>query len=156
MKRYLETNIKRDLKEKMVFLGGARQVGKTTLAFNILGSKTENELAVELLDADVYVHPTYIDNSPNGVCEAMLLGMPVIATNVGGIPSLIADKKEGLLVQSEDGYAMAGALLELYNNPGLAQNLGRNARKRGLQRNDGKTIAQDLVKIYERIINNTD
>ena len=64
------------------------------------------------------------------------------------------DHEEGLLVQSGESYAMAGAILDIYKNPGEAHRLGKNARIRGQKRNDGKKIVKSLVKIYEQIIEN--
>jgi len=117
-----------------------------------LGFRSADELAEELLDADLYVHPSHIDNSPNSVCEAMLMGLPVVSTNAGGIPSLIKEHREGLLVQSGDSYALAGAILDIYKDPENAAKMGANARKRGLKRNDVGKICSNLTSIYERII----
>ncbi|WP_149276829.1 glycosyltransferase family 4 protein [Pareuzebyella sediminis] len=119
---------------------------------NLLGNKSSEELAQELLNADLYVHPSHIENSPNGVQEAMLLGMPVIATNVGGTPSLLIDGKEGLLVQNKDPYALAGAILELYESPDKAKEMGANARKRAIVRNDSKKICAELLDIFNELV----
>lgn len=72
------------------------------------GTATAGELARQLRESTVYVHPSYIDNSPNSVCEAQYLGVPVIATNVGGVSSLIDNGMNGILVQSHDAYMLAG------------------------------------------------
>ncbi len=118
----------------------------------LLGKKTDKELVQELLDADLYVHPSHIENSPNGVQEAMLLGMPVIATNVGGTPSMLTDGEEGLLVQNKDPYALAGAIYELFQSPDKAKKLGANARNLGLIRNDSKKICSELLSIFNQMI----
>ncbi len=121
----------------------------------LLGSKFGEGLVQQLLQADVYVHPSHIENSSNAVQEAMLLGMPVIATNVGGTPSLFIDDQEGFLVQNKDPYAMAGAILELLNTPNKAEEMGRNARVRGLERNNNKKICENLIEIFQKVINET-
>lgn len=118
----------------------------------LLGSRSGPELANELLNADAYIHPSHIDNSPNSVCEAMLMGLPVVATNVGGVPCILKDQEEGLLVQSGDSYALAGAILEVYNNPEKAWEMGRNASIRGIKRNNLDKIIENLLSIYEEII----
>lgn len=118
----------------------------------LLGSKSAPEIVEEHLNADLYVHPSHIDNSPNAVCEAMLLGMPVVSTNVGGIPSLIDDRQDGFLVQNADPYSMAGAVLDVYKDPEAAAAMGEKARKRGLQRNDPDDISTNLLKIYQQIL----
>ena len=118
----------------------------------LLGRKSATELVDELLNSDVYVHPSHIENSPNAVQEAMLLGMPVIATNVGGTPSILRDDEEGLLVQNKDPYAMAGAILELFEFPEKAAKLGAKARERALVRNDNEKICSDLISIFSELI----
>ncbi len=118
----------------------------------LLGSLQVRELINEMLEADVFIHPSHIDNSPNSLCEAMLLGMPVIATFAGGIPSIVENKKEGLLVQDGDPYALAGAIMELKKNRNYANQLRTNARNRALKRHDPKKIVNDLINIYSSII----
>ena len=118
----------------------------------LLGPLQEKKLVNEMLEADVFIHPSHIDNSPNSVCEAMLLGMPVIATFAGGIPSIVEDKKEGLLVQDGDPYALAGAIMELKQNKNFADQLRVNAREKALRRHDPKKIVNDLINIYSSII----
>ncbi len=120
--------------------------------FQILGTKSADEMIAELLDADMFVHPSHIDNSPNSVCEAMMLGMPIVSTNVGGVPSILKDKKQGLLVQNGDEFAMAGAILELLDDTDRAARFGAAARDRAMIRNDRKKIITELLDIYERII----
>jgi glycosyltransferase involved in cell wall biosynthesis len=106
------------------------------------------------LKSNVFVHPSHMDNSPNSVQEAMLIGMPVVATYAGGIPSLLENNKEGLLVQDGDPYALAGALFHLYKDKDFACKLGANARKRGLIRQDKNKILNNLLDVYETIIKN--
>lgn len=123
-----------------------------TNGIHLLGPLNENELITELLNADLYVHPSHIENSPNSVCEAMLIGMPVIATYAGGTPSILIDKKEGLLVQDGDPYSLAGAILELNRNRELAYSLGADARIKSLIRNDPEKIVKDLLTNYSSIL----
>ncbi len=146
------------IREYTTYAKAARQkanCSKKLSPVTLLGFKSGSELAQELLNADFYVHPSHIENSPNGVQEAMLLGMPVIATNVGGTPSLLKDGEEGILVQSGDPYALAGAILELYESPHKAKKMGEKARILGLKRNDGKKICSDLLAIFDKLILDT-
>lgn len=120
----------------------------------LLGSLNEDELISEMLKSNLFVHSSHIDNSPNSVCEAMLLGMPVIASYVGGTPSIISDKNEGLLVQDGDPYALAGAILELIKDKNFANRLGANARVRAISRNDPGRIVNDVMNIYTSVLSN--
>jgi glycosyltransferase involved in cell wall biosynthesis len=131
-----------------------RQTGIAPADYGVrlLGNRTPEELVAELLDTDIFVHPSHIDNSPNSVCEAMLMGVPVVSTNVGGIPSLITNNEDGLLVQDGDPYALAGAIADLLLNPDVAYACSQAARERGLLRNDPDKIFNDLMDIYDQVL----
>lgn len=118
----------------------------------LLGPLQEKELIHEMLEADAFIHPSHMDNSPNSVCEAMLLGMPIISTFAGGIPSIIENKKEGLLVQDGDPYALAGAIIELKENSNYANGLGINAKIKAIVRHNHQKIVNELINIYSFII----
>lgn len=78
---------------------------------------------------DIFLNTTTIDNTPLSVLEAMALGMPVISTNVGGIPHIIAHKQNGFLVDSKNSIAMANAIQLLVTNKALSEDLSVNARE---------------------------
>lgn len=118
----------------------------------LLGSLNEVQLIKNLLESDIYVMPSHIENSPNSLCEAMILGMPCIATFAGGTGSLLKDGEEGILVQDGDPWAMAGAILELFNNQEKAIRFGKTARKRALVRHDKQKIVEELLQTYQEII----
>lgn len=119
----------------------------------LMGNLDEKALVKSLLEADVYVMPSHIENSPNTLCEAMILGMPCISTFAGGTGSLLKDGVEGILVQDGDPWAMAGAVLELINNKEKAIQFGRNAQAIALLRHDKNRIVDSLLETYNCIIN---
>ena len=131
-----------------------KKIGKKFKDFNVLlcGKLKADDLIKIQLTADVFLHPSHIDNSPNSICEAMVLGMPIIATYTGGTGSLLLDKKEGILIQDGDPYSMAGAVLELMKNPDYAAELGRNARIRAVKRHNPDEIVNNLLNIYSEVI----
>lgn len=118
-----------------------------------LGKLQEEELVEKLMKSDLYVMPSHIENSPNNLCEAMICGLPSIATFAGGSGSLMRDQKEGILVQDGDPWVMAGAILEVQEDENLAKNLGVNARKIALARHNPNKIVTDLIDIYTQILN---
>jgi glycosyltransferase involved in cell wall biosynthesis len=118
---------------------------------NFVGSKNSMEIINLMSKSNIFIHTSYIENSPNSVCEAMLAGMPVIANYSGGIPSLLESEKEGILLQEGDPFSMASAILEIGNNPEKAIILGENARKRALQRHHPETIVNTLLSIYQTV-----
>ncbi|MCY1719088.1 glycosyltransferase [Prolixibacteraceae bacterium Z1-6] len=117
------------------------------------GVVNSETLVKNLLESNVYVHPAYIDNSPNSVCEAQILGLPIIASNVGGIPSLIENNKNGILIPANDPYTMASKIIMLKNNPDAAIKIGKEARKTAQERHDKKKILSDLLNIYKNLSN---
>jgi glycosyltransferase involved in cell wall biosynthesis len=117
----------------------------------LLGMKNAEELAQELKAADLYCHTSHIENSPNSVCEAMILGMPVIATFVGGTDSMLEHEKEGILYQDGDSYALAAYIVYMRDNFENAAAMGKKARERALKRHDKQQIVNDLLTIYKKI-----
>jgi glycosyltransferase involved in cell wall biosynthesis len=118
----------------------------------LLGPLNEQQLLNKLLDADIYVMPSHIENSPNNLCEAMILGMPCIATFAGGAGSLLKDGEEGILIQDGDPWAMAGAILELFKNPIKSLRFGEAAHARAMIRHNKQRIIKELLTTYETIL----
>lgn len=119
---------------------------------SLLGRKNPQEIISILLDADIFVQTSHIENSPNSLCEAMLLGMPIIASCVGGTTSLLTDRKEGILVQEGDYYSYASTILELIHNQDKMEEYGKNARQRALIRHNKSRIVQQVLYCYKDMI----
>ena len=105
-----------------------------------------------LLKSDLYCHVSHIENSPNSVCEAMLLGLPIIASFAGGTSSLLDDRKEGVLVQDGDPYVLAGTILEMKDNFDLAKDMARKARVRAIERHKPENVCNELLTAYKSIL----
>ncbi len=120
----------------------------------LMGSLDENGLVDSLLTSHIYVMPSHIENSPNNLCEAMLLGMPCITTLAGGSDSILINKKEGLVIQDGDPWSMAGAIMELKNDWNTAVGFGKMARKHALDRHNKDGIVNTLIETYQTIIDN--
>jgi glycosyltransferase involved in cell wall biosynthesis len=117
----------------------------------MLGTLSDEEMKERFLKSSVFVCPSIVENSPNSMCEAMLLGMPVVAAKVGGIPSLIADKKEGVLFERADVEGLADAILQIWDEPVIAGVFGDNARKRAMTAHDPDANYRRLIEIYTQI-----
>ncbi|MEO6316832.1 MAG: glycosyltransferase [Chitinophagaceae bacterium] len=117
------------------------------------GTKVDAALIDELTSAHMFIHPSHIDNSPNSVCEAMLLGMPVIAGNAGGLSSLITHGEDGLLYNSYDAYELAALITKSYMQPVPLAALGVNARARAIKRHNIDNIISTVVDTYRQLIN---
>lgn len=136
--QYLHSLIRKyNLREKISFLGPA----------------DEQEMCRQYLNSHVFVSPSSIENSPNSVGEAMLLGMPVVSSDVGGVSSILERGKEGLLYAPyTDVDALTSCIDRIFGDDELACELGRNARKRAFVNYDRKAIYQDLLSVYRKIL----
>ena len=99
------------------------------LPVTFTGGMQKEEWLAYAQDFDVFINTTNVDNTPVSVIEAMALGLPVVTTNVGGIPYLIQED-EALLVPPNNVEAMTSAILQLLNNPQLSQQLPQKGRKK--------------------------
>jgi len=139
---------KTDLLVKMMH----SKLGRVSEKIVFLGKLNDGEIVNELLNSDIFIHTSHIENSPNAVAEALAIGMPVIASFAGGTGSLLTDKKDGLLIQDGDPWVLAGAVLELINNRHLAADLGKAARMNSLIRHNPRAIADKIFSAYQEII----
>lgn len=115
--------------------------------------RIDSESLAELLrNSDIYVHVSHIENSPNSVCEAMAVGMPVIASYAGGTASLLQHEKEGILYQDGDPYVLAGAIIDMCQNPEKAIEYAAAARSRAVSRHNKERILQELLLGYNLVI----
>jgi glycosyltransferase involved in cell wall biosynthesis len=115
------------------------------------GKKGPSEIIELLQKSDVYVHPSYIDNSPNSLCEAQMLGLPVIACNVGGVSTLIRHQVDGFLIPSNGVFELVHFLKLLQGNIELALEIGHEARKIAMQRHNPDKIVAEILNVYNAI-----
>lgn len=97
------------------------------------------------------LHPSLIDNSPNSVCEAQVSGLPVLATKVGGVASLIQHRETGIFIDI-DPIEIADSLYELYNSDELSSKISIDSREMARKRHDPKIILKETLKMYNTLI----
>lgn len=115
------------------------------------GPLNAEEMAAEYLNAHLFICPSSIENSPNSLGEAQLLGVPCIASYVGGVPDMVKDGESGLLYRFEEVEMLAQAIRRIFNNPELAGKLSLNAIKAAALRHDRQTNAERMIEIYNTI-----
>jgi glycosyltransferase involved in cell wall biosynthesis len=111
-----------------------------------------NELLGFYPQCDVALLPSLFDNSPLFIYESMAAGLPVIATNVGGIPELIYHGKNGFLIEKGDIGSLSHWIIELVENPKIRKKMGNNARKFIMDYANVEKIANQKIKLYQSLI----
>ncbi len=105
--------------------------------------------AMQYLKAfDIFILPSIKEGLPYTLLEAGLAGIPVIATEVGGIPEIIENKKTGLLISPADASALASAIKELLEDKNLSSNLAENLRQKIIQEFSLGKMVRETVDIY--------
>ena len=95
-------------------------------AITFAGRLDRDAMANAYRVADIAINPSLVDNMPNSVLEAMASGIPVVSTNVGGVPFIVKDEQTALLVPPKSPDAMAQAILRLMNDAALSNKLLKN------------------------------
>ena len=121
----------------------------------ILGFLPPEKMVDYLCEATMYVHTAYIENSPNSICEAQILGVPVISTMVGGIASLVHDGIDGELFPANDPWQMANGIVGLSKDLEKLKRYSENARSVALKRHSAENILSELLTCYNDILRMT-
>ena len=119
----------------------------------LLGYIDVEKVRQELLDAEIFVLPSIMDNSPNSLCEAQLIGTPVIASYVGGIPQMVENNVTGILYPYNEPYALAFNILNLHNSPEMLRMLSINEIEKAHQRHSPELLCERLKEIYMDVVN---
>jgi glycosyltransferase involved in cell wall biosynthesis len=105
----------------------AKEVGVED-RIEISGAISRANIGSFLNQGDIFLNTTYFDNTPVSLMEAMACGLCIVSTDVGGLPYLLKDGHDALLVPSNDSQAMSAAVTRLLQEPGLASKISKNAR----------------------------
>lgn len=129
-----------------------RLVKRLKLQENVkfLGQLSEAEMKQAFLDANVYVLPSAIENSPNSLCEAQMLGVPVISSYVGGVPTLVEEGVTGYMYRYEEIEMLAAKIIEIFHMADF-KSLSTAEMDVAKKRHDRGTNAKRLYEIYTTI-----
>jgi glycosyltransferase involved in cell wall biosynthesis len=122
----------------------------------LVGKLVRDQVIARYARAAVYVQPSRIaadgdrDGIPNVLLEAMAMGLPVVASRVSGIPELVADGRNGLLVEPDDAPALADAVARLLKQPAWCADLGCRARRTVTEAFDNDRNLRLLCELLDR------
>lgn len=121
-------------------------------SIHFLGRLNAEEMATQMQKANVFLSPSSIDNSPNAVGEATMIGMPIVTTAVGGVLSMLKDEVSCLFTPAGDEYTMAYQIMRLFESDSLATNIAQGAYQVALKRHNKQTTVQQYLNAYQTII----
>lgn len=122
------------------------------LNIHLRGVASADTIRDTLLCSTLYFHSSYVENSPNSVGEAQLVGIPVVASRVGGTDSMVEHGKTGFLYPVTDPYMAAYYIGRMIEDKKENVKIGRQAREVALVRHDKGKIVEELLKTYQQIV----
>lgn len=125
-----------------------KQLGVTE-NFVFLGNLNASEMIEQYRMANVFVSTSSIENSPNSLGEAMIIGTPCVASEVGGVKTMLQDT--GLLYEFDDEVKMAENIIRIFKNDEEAADFSNRARKRALTTHDPVENTNQLIRVFEEI-----
>lgn len=117
-----------------------------------LPTLSAQEVRSELDHAELFVLPSFCENSPNSLGEAMMAGCPSIASDVGGVSSMIDNGNTGRLIPPGDPAILAKAIRDWFEDPIAASKCAEAARSVAMKRHDRASNAVALLSVYRKII----
>lgn len=115
------------------------------------GLLDEKAMKQRYLDSNVFVLPSCIENSPNSLGEAMLLGVPCVAAGVGGVQDMLKDKEEGYIYPFDEPYMLAYYVCEIFKHPERAAHMGLHAREHAMITHDAVKNNETLIQLYKEV-----
>ncbi len=134
------------LKNKIINLGLEENV-------EFMGLLSEKEMCKMFLKSNVFVCPSSIENSPNSLGEAQVLGVPSISSYVGGSMDMIEDGKNGFLYRFEETNMLAYKICYIFSQKEEIEKIAKQGRQTALRRHDSDTNLHELINIYQSIYN---
>jgi glycosyltransferase involved in cell wall biosynthesis len=116
------------------------------------GILAEEEMATKMAEMSAYIMPSTIENSPNTLGEAMMLGVPCISAVTGGTPQMAKDEEEALFYRDNDSKLLAYQIRRVFIDATLRHSLSEQGRKRAHKNHDSVKNFQDLMAAYHSIL----
>lgn len=120
------------------------------------GVLSETEMCNYFLKANVFISASSIENSPNSVGEAMILGVPVVCSDVGGVKNLMTHEIEGFIYQHDAPYMLSYYVNKIFKDENIASKFSRNSRNRSIATHDKRKNTDRLRHVYNEIISKSE
>lgn len=130
----------------------AAEVDHLGLKNNVIFTGRRDDVERILSVMDVFVLSSLSEGMPNAALEAMACGLPVVATNVGGIPEVVEDGKSGMLVEPKDSMAIANTIIKLLEDEALRRNMGEYGREVVKRKFSLERMVKDYEVFYKNAV----
>lgn len=151
--------LKVSFKQKLTQTYYQKYIGKLIKKYHLenhvtfLGYLDEQQMCDRFLKSHVFVSCSSIENSPNSVGEAMLLGTPVVSSDVGGVKNMLTHNKEGFIYPYDEPYMIAYYISRYFEDSSLCERMSQAARTHAQVTHDIKLNYEKLLTIYNNIVN---
>ena len=116
-----------------------------------LGFLSEEKMVERMLKSHVFVSPSSIENSPNSVGEAMLLGVPTVSGDVGGVKNMLTHGKEGFIYPADEPYMIEYYVSKIFESSDLAKEISKSAKEHAEYTHNRFLNGKTLMEIYNNI-----
>ncbi|WP_053983019.1 glycosyltransferase family 4 protein [Niameybacter massiliensis] len=146
------------LKDKLLMTAYGKYISKLIKNYKLennitfLGYLDEKEMCERYLKSNLFICPSSIENSPNSLGEAMILGVPCIASNVGGVMDMMQHKEEGFIYQGDAPYMLAYYICEVFKDKDMQVRISEKAKKHARDTHNKTKNTNRLIEIYTEII----
>ena len=144
VERIKRNSFREYIQEKIIDNGLHEQV-------EFVGFLDESQMVAHYKRGNVFVCSSGIENSSNSVGEAMILGMPIVASDVGGIKTFIEHNVNGILYQADSVNMLADGIIRVFENTNTAINMGKKAREKAIDIYDPVKNTNAMISIYEQL-----
>ena len=116
-----------------------------------LGFLSEEKMVERMLKSHVFVSPSSIENSPNSVGEAMILGVPTVSSDVGGVKNMLTHEQEGFIYPADEPYMLEYYVSKIFEDSDLAYKFSKNAKEHAEHTHNRSLNGKTLMEIYNKI-----
>ena len=133
------------------YLGKLIKKYKLESNVEFLGFLSEEKMVERMLKSHVFVSPSSIENSPNSVGEAMILGVPTVSSDVGGVKNMLTHEQEGFIYPADEPYMLEYYVSKIFEDSDLAYKFSKNAKEHAEHTHNRSLNGKTLMEIYNKI-----